>query len=334
MSHAAYALRRSASFMPSPPFTTLVSALRQSTFSKTRLAYLLGVSTVIALGAGCSAPGTTESSASGTSPRDGRLGTSSAAGSTAFANDQTAFDYFRAKGFTTIQAAGIVGNLDQESGIDPNISQQNGGPGRGIAQWSAGGRWDSDPGDNLVAFAAQEGQPPNSLGVQLDFIMFELENFSDYGLAKLKATTTIEDATTEFELGFEGCGIPAQCDADSRLNYAKSILAAYANDPVATDAGTTADDAGTPSEAGEADDTGTTPPPPSSDSGTHAASDASTPPPATDSGTSGLPATSNDAPAMTSGCAIANTGTPTESSLGWLAALGLVACAACARKRS
>src|SRR5438105_13835498 len=58
------------------------------------------------------------------------------------ANDKIAFDYFLGKGLTAVQSAGIIGNLDQESGMDPTISQFGGGPGRGIAQWSAGGRWD------------------------------------------------------------------------------------------------------------------------------------------------------------------------------------------------
>src|SRR4051794_15363078 len=53
------------------------------------------------------------------------------------ANDKVAFDFFLGKGLTPIQAAGIIGNLDQESGMSPTISQYGGGPGRGIAQWSA-----------------------------------------------------------------------------------------------------------------------------------------------------------------------------------------------------
>ncbi len=60
------------------------------------------------------------------------------------ASDQIAFDYFVGKGLTDVQAAGIVGNLDQESGMSPTIAQYGGGPGRGIAQWSVGGRWDTD----------------------------------------------------------------------------------------------------------------------------------------------------------------------------------------------
>src|SRR4051812_26829508 len=62
---------------------------------------------------------------------------------TAFANDKAAYDFFVAKGLTPFQAAGIVGNLDQESGVNPASVQFGGGPGRGIAQWSVGGRWDS-----------------------------------------------------------------------------------------------------------------------------------------------------------------------------------------------
>ena len=158
---------------------------------------------------------------------------------TAFANDKTAYDYFRGKGFTNFQAAGIVGNLDQESGLDPTISQQGGGPGRGIAQWSAGGRWDTDAGDNCVAFAAMNNESPDTLSTQLDFIMFELDNFSDYGLTMLKASTNVTDATNDFELGFEGCDIADECDGDSRVSYAMSVLAAYGNDPVVTPDGGT-----------------------------------------------------------------------------------------------
>jgi hypothetical protein len=181
--------------------------------------------------------------------QDERLGAAQAAGTTAFPNDKTAFDYFRGKGFTSVEAAGIVGNLDQESGLDPTIAQQGGGPGRGIAQWSAGGRWDTDPGDNLVAFAAQEGQSQDSLGVQLDFILYELQKFPSYGLAKLQATTNVTDAATDFELDFEGCGVPSECDVNSRISYAQAVLDAYGNDPVAIDAGMNQDAAAPPADA-------------------------------------------------------------------------------------
>ena len=144
------------------------------------------------------------------------------------ANDKTAFDYFLGKGLTNFQAAGIVGNLDQESSMNPG-AVQSGGPGRGIAQWSVGGRWDTDSNDNAKAFAAKEGLPLSSLPLQLDFIWYELTTFSSYGLAALRASTNVTDATIAFEKDFEGCGT---CAESQRIAYAKAALAAYGNDKV------------------------------------------------------------------------------------------------------
>jgi len=140
-----------------------------------------------------------------------------------FTNDQACYDYFVGKGLTNFQAAGIVGNLDQESGTDPTAVQQ-GGPGRGIAQWSVGGRWDTDAGDNAVAYASQQGQNVWSLNLQLDFIWYELTSFPGYGLAALKASTNVTDATVTFETDFEGCGT---CDQSTRIGYAQAVLNAY-----------------------------------------------------------------------------------------------------------
>jgi hypothetical protein len=143
-----------------------------------------------------------------------------------FANDKTAFDYFLGKGLTNYQATGIVGNLDQESGVDPN-AVQSGGAGRGIAQWSVGGRWDTDSKDNATWYAGTKSLSVWSLPLQLDFIWYELSTFSGYGLAKLKATTNVTDATIVFQNDFEGCGT---CDQTQRVAYAKAVLSAYGSD--------------------------------------------------------------------------------------------------------
>src|SRR5690349_1628456 len=71
--------------------------------------------------------------------------------------EHTAFNFFVSKGLTKFQAAGIVGNLMQESNVIPTAVQYGGGPGRGIAQWSVGGRWDSSHDDNVAWYAAQHG---------------------------------------------------------------------------------------------------------------------------------------------------------------------------------
>src|SRR5262245_39315323 len=108
---------------------------------------------------------------------------------TLFANDKAAYDFFVAKGLTSFQAAGIVGNLDQESGVSPTSVQYGGGPGRGIAQWSVGGRWDtSNP--NVLHYASTQGVSATSLNLQLNFIWYELTTVG-YGYTQLKATTNV-----------------------------------------------------------------------------------------------------------------------------------------------
>lgn len=141
-------------------------------------------------------------------------------------NQQAAFTFFVGAGYSKVQAAGIVGNLMQESGssIDPRASQP-GGAGRGIAQWSVGGRWDRYANDNAVAYAAQQGQSVYALNLQLKFITYELNTFSGYGKASLKAATTIDAAVKAFESKFEICG---DCKHSTRVRYAQQVYNAYA----------------------------------------------------------------------------------------------------------
>src|SRR6478609_5623916 len=99
----------------------------------------------------------------------------SAPSALAASTDEIAFDYFVSKGLTERQSAGVVGNLIQESGSPINpYANQPGGPGMGIAQWSEGGRWDTDASDNVVWYVAKTGRNRYDLGGQLDFIWYEL----------------------------------------------------------------------------------------------------------------------------------------------------------------
>jgi hypothetical protein len=138
-------------------------------------------------------------------------------------NERTAFNFFVGKGLSHVQAAGIVGNLIQESNVLPNAVQP-GGPGRGIAQWSVGGRWNADHGDNMASYAAQHGMSPWSLTAQLEFVWYELETFSGYGLGRLRGAGDVSTATIVFQNDFEGCG---QCEQATRIHYAQQVLAAY-----------------------------------------------------------------------------------------------------------
>lgn len=157
----------------------------------------------------------------GDQPEDLDTTATEQAATTAFANDKPAFEFFVGKGLTAYQAAGIVGNLDQESGVNPN-SVQSGGPGRGIAQWSVGGRWDSS-NPNVTSYAASQGESRLSLQLQLEFIWYEFTHVG-YGFNELKATTNVTDATVVFMSKYEICG---NCIQTQRVNYAKAVLNAY-----------------------------------------------------------------------------------------------------------
>lgn len=140
-------------------------------------------------------------------------------------NNQVAFTYFVGKGLSKVQAAGIVGNFNQESGaqMDPAAAQP-GGPGRGIGQWSVGGRWDTSSSDNVVWYSGQQNQPALSLGLQLGFTWYELGTFSGYGLGSVRAAGDVTSAVVAFQDKFEGCG---QCDTSNRIRYADQALADY-----------------------------------------------------------------------------------------------------------
>ena len=154
----------------------------------------------------------------------GQTGNSEAALSN---TQESAFNYFVSKGLSPSQAAGVVGNLIQESSVTPTAIESDGGAGRGIAQWSVDGRWDTDADDNENWFSNNKHNDPWSLDGQLDFTWFELTTFPRYGLAALRDTTNVASATVEFETDFEGCG---NCAEDQRIEYARQVLAAFGAD--------------------------------------------------------------------------------------------------------
>ena len=159
---------------------------------------------------------------------DGSSGAGGSVPLTGSNNVEKTMNFFVGKGLSAMQAAAIVGNLEQESGqgIDPK-SVQPGGPGRGSAQWSVGGRWDIQQGDNLVTFYIPKyaaGTSEWDLGVQLNFIWYELNNFPVYEFGPFKAATTLADATSIFEAKFEIAGIAA---LSNRINYATTAYNMY-----------------------------------------------------------------------------------------------------------
>jgi len=124
-------------------------------------------------------------------------------------------------GLTPTAAVGIVANLKAESNLDPSIKQYGGGPGRGLAQWEKGGRYDTDP-INLVKFANRRGTDWNDLDTQIDFILYELDRHPEYKKVKdmLNSTDNVEDATMIFLKKYEKAGTP---HAPKRVQYAAEL---------------------------------------------------------------------------------------------------------------
>ncbi|HEY1959740.1 MAG TPA: phage tail tip lysozyme [Polyangiaceae bacterium] len=139
-------------------------------------------------------------------------------------NEKAAFEFFVGKGLKKYEAAAIVGNLIQESSVIPTAVEFGGGPGRGIAQWSVGGRWDHDSGDNVAWYASKHNKSRWSLELQLEFVWYELDTVGGYGLKALRASSNITEATIAFERDFEGCGT---CDQSKRIAYAKQVLSKF-----------------------------------------------------------------------------------------------------------
>ena len=119
----------------------------------------------------------------------------------ASANAQRALQYFTGKGFTEEQAAGIVGNLQAESGVGINPGAVgDGGKAWGIAQWHPDRRsiWEKASGRTWEA----SGVSPN-FDEQLQFIMYELQRTEMRALRRLRATNTVEDAAAVFDQYYE-----------------------------------------------------------------------------------------------------------------------------------
>ncbi len=107
--------------------------------------------------------------------------------------ERQAMEFFIKKGWSPHQAAGIVGNLIQESGLKTGaINPGDGADGSnsiGVAQWN------SDRARAFQAYAAQNGGNANDLATQLAFVDHELgtsENTA--GQALRRASNPIQAA--------------------------------------------------------------------------------------------------------------------------------------------
>jgi hypothetical protein len=104
---------------------------------------------------------------------------------------KSAYDYFVGQGYSKSQAAGIVGNLLHESGLDPTISHDQ-GTGIGIAGWRLERR------QALREFAAARGTSETDFKTQLAFVDHELKTSEPGARTALMQAQTPQDAAVAF----------------------------------------------------------------------------------------------------------------------------------------
>lgn len=125
-------------------------------------------------------------------------------------NAKFAYQYYQQKGIPSHVAAGIVGNLMQESGLNPNASGDN-GLATGVAQWHP------DRFKGLQGWAQASGKNPFSLQTQLDYVLHESQQRGDFG--HLLSTRNSAEAAYVFAKKFER---PKVIDS-KRIVYAKKL---------------------------------------------------------------------------------------------------------------
>lgn len=115
-------------------------------------------------------------------------------------NAQQAYQWLISQGYPSHAAAGMVGNLIQESGVNPNVRPGDNGSAHGIAQW----RFDRYQGPNgLLGFAQRNNANPNDLTTQLQFLNWELKNRYSNVYSQLMNSKNVRDATAAMVLGYE-----------------------------------------------------------------------------------------------------------------------------------
>ena len=135
---------------------------------------------------------------------------------------ETVWGYLITHGYTKEAAAGIMGNIEAESGFRTDAveaSATNPGEGIGLIQWSFGRK------SQFISFAQSQGKHWSDIGVQIAFLEYEMNGNEGTvfpgGISAFKNIRSIDQATHQFCWLFER---PNELYA----HYDRRISAAYA----------------------------------------------------------------------------------------------------------
>ncbi|WP_062991891.1 phage tail tip lysozyme [Nocardia anaemiae] len=131
------------------------------------------------------------------------------------------YKYLLSKGFTPAQAAGILGNMQVESGFDTGAYNPAEGA-IGLCQWEGGRR------TNLEAFAAAQGKSVTDWHVQVDFMMHELQGTESGAYGQIKSANSAGAAAAAFDQYYERSSGEARGQRVANANSIASNMASVA----------------------------------------------------------------------------------------------------------
>jgi hypothetical protein len=144
------------------------------------------------------------------------------------AQDQIAQDLKSRYGLNNAQIAGVLGNLQQESGLQGNINQGGaaGGPSGNFADDNANGwglaQWGGARKQGEIDYAKQHNLDPGSLEANIGYMNQELDTTYSKTISDIKNTSTPEDAALVWDKDYEQASDPQMQNRDQ---YAEQFMA-------------------------------------------------------------------------------------------------------------
>ena len=163
-------------------------------------------------------------------------------------NEQKIWNYLKSKGLNDYGAAGLMGNIYAESGLNPvnlentyekklGYSDQgycdavdngtynnfvNDSAGWGICQWTFYSRK-----RNLYNYVKSKNKSIGDLEAQLEFLFKELSEGYNSVLTTLKTATTLKEASSAFMLKFERPADQSESAQNKRASYGQKYYDKY-----------------------------------------------------------------------------------------------------------
>ena len=165
------------------------------------------------------------------------------------------FAGLRQRGFDELHACAIMGNIQAESGFNPNVVEGGSGIGFGLCQWSFGRR------SQIEAYASSKGKSAGDLNIQLDFLKAECtpgggcDGHASYSFMStnyegrswpadtFNSTNDIETATKAFCYCWERPNA-IYAHTDTRVAAAKEFYQEFTGTPISDSSDSSSDDSG------------------------------------------------------------------------------------------